>query len=72
MTKTFTTPRERAEAAFGKAQTQSQVRSRIVSEADAVVLARDEKTSRLRALRLAKEADGLADASGNEAKQPEK
>lgn len=48
--------RERAETAFGKLQSQSLARNRTLSENDAVVQARDEKTSRLRALRMAKEA----------------
>lgn len=52
--------RERAESAFGKTQSQSLARNRTVSEADAIVRARDEKTTRLRELRKAKEAEDLA------------
>lgn len=52
--------RERAEAAFGKTQSQSLARTRALSEEDAVVRARDEKTMRLRELRKAKEAEDLA------------
>jgi hypothetical protein len=56
----MTKSRERAEAAFGKAQSQSLARNRTLSEEEAVVRARDEKTMRLRELRKAKEADDLA------------
>ena len=52
--------RERAESAFGKTQSQSLARDRTLSEADAIVKARNEKTARLRDLRMAKEADDLA------------
>ncbi len=48
--------REQAEAAFSKTQTQTLARSRMQSEHDAVSNARDEKTARLRQLRLEKEA----------------
>lgn len=60
MTETLSKSRERAEAAFGKTQSQFIERSRIASEDDAIVQARDEKTLRLRQLRLAKEASDLA------------
>lgn len=52
--------RERAETAFGKAQSQSLARNRTMSEAEATVRAREEKTARLRELRKAKEAEDLA------------
>lgn len=52
--------RERAESAFGKTQSQSLAKNRTLSEQDAVVRARDEKTMRLRELRKAKEAEELA------------
>lgn len=52
--------RERAESAFAKAQTQFMARRRITSEIDAVAAAQAEKTNRLRALRLEKEARELA------------
>lgn len=53
--------RDQAEAAFSKTQTQSLSLGRIVSEQDAVSRAREEKTARLRELRLQKEAaDQLA------------
>jgi hypothetical protein len=50
--------RERAESAFGK--TQSLSKNRTLSEEDAVIKARNEKTTRLRDLRMAKEAEDLA------------
>ena len=56
----MTKSRERAESAFGKTQSQSLARNRTLSEEDAVVRARDEKTTRLRELRKAKEAEDLA------------
>ena len=56
-------PRDQAESAFSKTQTQSLSLGRIVSEQDAVSRAREEKTARLRELRLEKEAaDQLATA----------
>jgi hypothetical protein len=55
--------RDQAETAFSKTQTQSLSLGRIVSEQDAVSRAREEKTARLRELRLQKEAaDELAAA----------
>lgn len=60
MTESFSKNRERAEAAFSLTQTQHLSRSRIVSEMDAVAAARDEKTARLRALRLEQDAIALA------------
>jgi hypothetical protein len=60
MTENISKSRERAEAAFGKTQSQFMARSRTVSEDDAIVQARDEKTMRLRELRKAKEASDLA------------
>ena len=60
MTQSPSKAREQAESAFGKAQSQSLARNRIISEIDAVVQQRDEKTLRLRALRLEKEASELA------------
>jgi hypothetical protein len=55
--------RDQAETAFSKTQTQSLSLGRIVSEQDAVSRAREEKTARLRELRLQKEAaDQLAAA----------
>lgn len=64
--------REQAESAFGKTQSQFMARNRVISEHDAVVRARDEKTLRLRELRLAKEADEAAAAAPETAATPEK
>lgn len=60
MTQSFGKAREKAETAFGKTQSQFLARDRILSEQDALVRARDEKTARLRDLRMAKEASDLA------------
>jgi hypothetical protein len=60
MTDPISKNRERAEAAFSLTQTQHLSRSRAVSEIDAVAAARDEKTARLRALRLEQDAIALA------------
>jgi hypothetical protein len=60
LTETISKSRERAEAAFGKTQSQFIARSRTLSEDDAIVQAREEKTLRLRELRMAKEASDLA------------
>ena len=73
LNETFSKSRERAEAAFGKTQShaaknQSNGRSQPVSEIDAANQARDEKTSRLRALRMAKEASDLAAAPPSKTK----
>jgi hypothetical protein len=54
--------RDQAESFFSKTQTQSMALNRIVSEHDAVSQAREEKTARLRELRLEKEAGELAAA----------
>ncbi|MBB4956210.1 hypothetical protein H4S14_004305 [Agrobacterium vitis] len=60
MTEQISKNRERAEAAFSLTQTQHLSRNRVVSEIDAVAAARDEKTARLRALRLEQDAIALA------------
>jgi hypothetical protein len=63
LTANFRRSRDQAETAFSKTQTQSLSLGRIVSEQDAVSRAREEKTARLRELRLQKEAaDQLAAA----------
>jgi hypothetical protein len=54
--------RAQAEMSFSKTQTQSLALNRILSEHDAVSQAREEKTARLRELRLEKEAEELAAA----------
>lgn len=66
MADTSKSPRERAESAFGKIQSQSLQRNRTLSENDAAIQARNEKTSRLRAQRLAKEAEDLGTAPKTE------
>lgn len=47
--------RQQAETAFGKTQTDAETRNRARVELDDVTSARNEKTSRLRAERLARE-----------------
>lgn len=49
--------RERAELNFGKTQTQSLARNRIVDESEAIARERDAKTARLKEMRLQKEAE---------------
>ena len=61
MVQTHSKSRQRAEIAFGKAQSQLVARQRMVEERSSLVLAREEKTLRLREARLAKElATGVA------------
>jgi hypothetical protein len=55
MTQTYSKSRERAEIAFGNAQSQFIGRGHAVEERDLFVQAREEKTARLREARLAKE-----------------
>jgi hypothetical protein len=55
MAQTHSKSRQRAEIAFGKTQSQFVARQRVVEERDSLVLAREEKTTRLREARLAKE-----------------
>jgi hypothetical protein len=69
MTGPYSKSRERAEAAFGKVQSQFLARSRAVEEQDALTQERDEKTLRLREARKAKEADARAAAEA--AKDPD-
>jgi hypothetical protein len=63
MTQAFSKSRERAEAAFARTQTQFFSRSAAVDEMDSIVAAREEKTLRLRAARLAKEVQDTATAT---------
>ena len=60
MTEQISKARERAENAFGKAQSQFLERNRIIDEHTAEAHARDEKTLKLRQLRKEKEAADLA------------
>jgi hypothetical protein len=57
------TSRDQAETSFSRTRTQFLARTRIVSVQDAVSRNRDEKTARLRELRLRKEAEGQAAAA---------
>ena len=52
--------RERAESAFGKTQPQSLAKNRKLTDEELAIRARNEKTARLRELRMAKEAEDLA------------
>jgi len=58
--------RQQAEIAFGKTQTDAETRNRARVELDDVISARNEKTSRLRAERLAREEfDRMAGQDGS-------
>lgn len=59
---------DQTEAFFSKTQTQSMALNRILSEHDAVSQAREEKTARLRELRLEKEAEELVAATTTQQK----
>lgn len=60
MTETHSKKWDQAETAFGKTQTDFIARSRPVTEIDEVAALREEKTARLRKLRLEQEALGPA------------
>ncbi|MBB1250506.1 MULTISPECIES: hypothetical protein [unclassified Rhizobium] len=53
-------PRQKAEQAFLKTQSQSLARNRLLTENEGIEAARNEKTNRLREMRKAKEAADLA------------
>lgn len=55
MSQTHSKSRQKAEIAFANAQSQFFARNSAVEELDSLVLAREEKTRRLREARLAKE-----------------
>jgi hypothetical protein len=55
--------RQQAESAFTKAQSQFLARNRAIEEVDTMAKAREDKTSRLKNARLAKEADDRARAT---------
>jgi len=55
MSQTHSKSRQKAEIAFANAQSQFFARNSAVEERDSLVLAREEKTRRLREARLAKE-----------------
>jgi hypothetical protein len=56
-------PRQQAESAFTKVQSQLLARTRAIEELDTIAEAREDKTSRLKHARLAKEADDRAKAT---------
>ena len=70
MTPTHSRPRQQAEIAFAKAQSQFLARERASEELDAIAEARKEKTQRLRTARLAKELDDRARAATAPASPP--
>lgn len=64
MAEQYSKPRQQAEIAFGKTQSQFFARGQAFEELDSITAARNEKTQRLREARLAKEAqDSIAVAS---------
>lgn len=63
MSDTSKRSRDQAESMFSKTQTQAMSLNRILSEQDAISVAREAKTARLRELRLEKEAEDLAASS---------
>lgn len=70
MTEKHSKPRQQAETAFGKEQSQFLARGRAYEELDAITAARGEKTQRLREARLAKELrESLATAAKSPAKR---
>ncbi|MBB4009720.1 hypothetical protein [Allorhizobium taibaishanense] len=56
MTEIYSKSRQQAEIAFGKEQSQFFAKARAAEEQDSIAMARNEKTSRLREARLAKES----------------
>ncbi|PIO96440.1 hypothetical protein [Pleomorphomonas carboxyditropha] len=64
MAEQYSKPRQQAEIAFGKTQSQFFARGRAFEELDSITAARNEKTLRLREVRLAKELqDSIAPAA---------
>jgi hypothetical protein len=64
MTEIYSKPRQQAEVAFGKNQSQFFERQRAIEDLNSIVVARNEKTLRLREARLAKERqDNMASAT---------
>lgn len=55
MTEIYSKPRQQAEVAFGKTRSQFFARERAFEELATIVIAREDKTLRLREIRLAKE-----------------
>jgi hypothetical protein len=60
MAQTYSKSRQQAEIAFGKAQSQLLARRRAAEERDSIMLAREEKTLRLREARLGRELAATA------------
>ena len=63
MTQTFSKPRQRAESAFSKLQSQFFAKARAAEEEDFVKQAREAKTLRLREARLAKDENDRVNAA---------
>jgi len=63
MTQTHSKTRQQAEIAFSHEQSQFFARRHAVGEMDAIVLARDAKTTRHREARLAKQAQDMRQVS---------
>lgn len=64
MSESHSRQRQQAEDAFNKTQTPRSARDRAFDEIDAIKVAAEEKTSRLREARLTKEAQGKAKTAG--------
>ena len=73
MTQTHSKSRQQAEIAFGKTQTEFFARGQAMDALDSIAQARDEKTSRLREARRAKElTDRLSATSAPVGKHAER
>lgn len=73
MSETHSKSRQIAEAAFNMTQAQPVIRTRVEEEAHTIVMAREEKTIRLREARLAKELeDSLIEPVAQKVKRAKK
>ena len=73
MTENFSKPRQLAEVAFGKNQSQFFERQRAIEDLNSIVIARSEKTQRLREARQEKELqDSLASQTKPTSKRTKK
>ncbi|GGB54600.1 hypothetical protein GCM10011316_28310 [Roseibium aquae] len=73
MTENHSKHRQQAEVAFGKTQSQLFERQRAIEDLNSIVIARNEKTQRLREARLAKELqDSMATAEKPAVKRSKK
>lgn len=70
MAATQSKTRQEADVAFGKVQSQFAARQRVFDELDLIVVARDEKTVRLREARLAQEARDQLDLLAKKPAKP--